>query len=29
MHSTSKQLSNSELTKTVDVLLDEAESYLK
>lgn len=29
MHSTSKQLSNSELTKTVDVLLDEAESFLK
>ena len=28
MHSTSKQLSNSELTKTVDVLLDEAESFL-
>ncbi|ALQ39578.1 hypothetical protein RN87_03165 [Fusobacterium hwasookii ChDC F174] len=29
MHSTSKQLSNSELIKTVDVLLDEAESFLK
>ena len=29
MHSTSKHLSNSELTKTVDVLLDEAESFLK
>ena len=29
MHSTSKQLSNSELTRTVDVLLDEAESFLK
>ena len=29
MHSTNKQLSNSELTKTVDVLLDEAESFLK
>ena len=29
MHSTSKQLSNSELTKTVDVLLNEAESFLK
>ena len=29
MHSTSKQLSNSELTKAVDTLLDEAESYLK
>ena len=29
MHSTSKQLSNGELTKTVDVLLDEAESFLK
>ena len=28
MHSTSKQLSNSELTRTVDVLLDEAESFL-
>lgn len=29
MHSTSKQLSNSELTKAVDTLLDEAESFLK
>ena len=29
MHSTSKQFSNSELTRTVDVLLDEAESFLK
>ena len=29
MHSTNKQLSNSELTKAVDTLLDEAESFLK
>ena len=29
MHSTNKQLSNSELTKVVDALLDEAESFLK
>ena len=29
MHSTSKQLSNSELTKAVDTLLDEAENFLK
>ena len=28
MHSTNKQLSNSELTKAVDTLLDEAESFL-
>ena len=29
MHSTNKQLSNSELTKAVDTLLDEAENFLK
>ena len=29
MHSTNKQLSNSELTKAVDTLLDETESFLK
>ena len=29
MHSTNKQLSNSELTKAVDTLLNEAESFLK